>query len=222
MDHENFDASDPKFNAIMTNQAISAQRMAGLMDQNNPMMKAATTQAKQQANAGGRLNSSMTDSAALMAMIEKGAPFAQQDAALYGQGHLAELDQQNASGLMTQTAQYNRQDLGNQARITGALNEQAFENTAAQTGWENEIAKDYTTFSHPYTKELAKMGYDSAERIANTNKAATLGSATINQQTSLATTMGTTMASILNNSTITDKVSSRDSLFAAMQGALSW
>lgn len=62
------------------NNELSGNQLSSLLDEDSPYLQAARTQALQQANRSGLLNTSMAAGAGSMAAIQAAAPFAQQQA----------------------------------------------------------------------------------------------------------------------------------------------
>lgn len=211
LDQSQFSASTADSGSTISDNALVQNRFNGLIAENSPLIQMARTKALQDMNARGTQNSSMAQGAADAAAYAAALPIAQQDAATYAEADLDSHATQNKAGLVSQAANYDTQSLANQGLVSGALADQTFDNNVSTMMLENDIAKDQTAFTHPYTKELAKMGYDAA--IKQTN---------ISSSASIASSVASSMASILNNSTITNKISARDSLISAVQSALSW
>ena len=73
---------DAVTDTVKKDQTVAGQ-MEGLLSQDSDLMRVARTNALQQANGRGLLNSSMANGATTKAMIESGLPIAQQDATTY-------------------------------------------------------------------------------------------------------------------------------------------
>jgi hypothetical protein len=205
------DAVTKPSDSYITDNSLVQNQMKTAMDPNSPLMQMAKTRALQQAEASGNQNTSMANQAVTAGMADTAFNIAKQDASTYGAAALNKQQTENSGALGTQLAGYDNQTQRNLALINGALNNQNFYNANAASKYANELGKDTTAFNYPYNWNLAQQGYDSA-----LNQTSVTTAAALSQQ------LAASLASILNNKDVGDKISARESLISAMQTALTW
>lgn len=108
----------------------SAGQLDSILAKDSPLMQRARTQALQDMNARGLVNSSMSQGAAVAAMIDRATPIAQQDAQLYSNRAEANMRAVNDAGMF---------NAGEQNKFGLQLGEQAF------TKSENEAGRKFAT-----------------------------------------------------------------------------
>jgi hypothetical protein len=137
------------------NQTVQGQ-VAGLIKSQSPLMQLAETQAKQQMNQRGLLNTSMAVGAGQEAVIKQAVPIAQQDATLYAN-----------------MAKYNSQIANEQAAFEAeAKNKATADNAAAATAAASFKAAAENTASANYSKDLnatVSQMLDASYKIATAN-----------------------------------------------------
>lgn len=114
-------------------QTVQGQ-LQGILDPNNPLMQKAVTEAKEQANARGLLNSSIATTGAQEAMLAAGIPIAQADAGTYNTASMYNTNEANTFAQQNANAQ-------NTAGQFNAQQTNALKQTAMQTGTQQDIAK---------------------------------------------------------------------------------
>jgi len=121
-----------------TEKQTVAGQVQGLIKSESPLMQLAETQAKQQMNQRGLLNTSMAVGAGQEAVIKQALPIAQQDATLYAN-----------------MAKYNAQIANEQAAFEAAAkNKAAADNAAAANAAASFEAAAKNTASANYSKDL--------------------------------------------------------------------
>ena len=142
-----------------TGDALVENRIAGLLNQNNPYMQAARTSGLQTAQARGLLNSSMAGEAAQAAAIKAAFPIASQDATTFGTAGMANQNATNEASKLSA-------ELGSRQLISdNTLRSQ--ENIARA----NNESSQLTASAAIEATQLANMGSTMAELMAKNNAA---------------------------------------------------
>jgi hypothetical protein len=154
------------------NQATDtvAGQFDALTQKGSPLMTLARTNAAQQANSRGLLNSSMAIGAGEMAAYQAALPIAQQDASTYfQQGRDNQQHQNNANLYNHQAETQNRQFNAGQLNQTSQFN--------AQTGTQNnqfnaQLGTQNHQFNAQSTNQARQFGAEAGNKAALTNLAA--------------------------------------------------
>lgn len=164
---------DPVLGEI-TDQMLVEKRLQGLLDTDNPYIQQARTQAMEQANSRGLLNSSIAAGNAQRAAIEAAMPIAQQDAeALYKQS-LANQDAATAARQFAANAE-------NQASITETQN----------------LAQQYQMYlDTTYRDHLMNVDASIRERLAGIDQRYALELETLKQEYAIMENLDSAMAGL--------------------------